>query len=60
MKIATLALALTCVGASVPPTEHARMVVAASDSASGKLRCRLYFGCVRAVRTAAEGLFIKE
>ena len=59
-KIAALTVALTCVGATVPSTKRAGTVVTAGDSTAGRLRCRLYFGCVPVARTAAESLVTQE
>lgn len=51
IKVSTLAVALTCIGA-VKPMPDARPHRAASDATSPKLQCRIYFGCAPNVRVS--------
>ena len=44
VKVATLAVALTCIGAPRPISDEAPRPTM-RDASSSRLQCRMYFGC---------------
>ncbi len=52
IKIATLAVALLCIGAVRPVPDDASTLVS-SESKASRLQCRIYFGCTPHAQVAA-------